>query len=89
MKFVLIFFFFYSAFAGPRWISFCERYLIADDPYQFENLTVDQLVDAYFSARNSGLKTKPVLREIIKRTKSELSRDDLEILTKLMNQEER
>lgn len=58
----LVFIFLLSghAVAGARWKSFCERYLVADDPYQYERLTVDQLADVYLAQFNSGINTKTV-----------------------------
>jgi len=34
------------AHAG-RWADWCERHLISEDPYQYESVPVDKLVDMY------------------------------------------
>lgn len=63
--------------------EFCERHLIAEDPYQYEHLTIDQLVDV--KIRNSIQKWKsPALEnEIKKRLEYEnLNYEQTEILTK-------
>lgn len=60
--------------------SWCERHLISDDPYQFESLTVDELLNECLTHISPAL-----LREIENRLKdTALSRDDREILSKLL-----
>lgn len=63
--------------------SFCERHLIADDTYQYDNFTVDQLIVLYFSAKSQAL-----IREMQMRAAQEnTSRDDKEILLKTLANE--
>lgn len=69
-----------TASAGPLkawWTNFCERHLIAEDPYQFESLSVDELVTAYHR-----VESKALVREIRARLETDLSYEDREILTK-------
>ncbi len=63
------------------WTGFCERHLLADDPYQFEQLTVDQLVDWYHLSKRSGLSTQVLVSEMRRRL-VDATPDDREILTK-------
>lgn len=67
------------------WRDFCEKYLIADDPYQYEDYTVDQLVGAHFYFWNQNYQSKALRKEIQKRLASQtLTAEDREILTKLV-----
>lgn len=45
------------------WRGFCERNLVADDPYQFENLSVPELVYIF----DTGSAREVVVREMTKR----------------------
>ncbi len=67
-----------------RWKNFCERYIVADDPYQYIDLNVDQLVTVYFAFKNTDHYSRSLHSEIKRRLADEkLSRDDREILSKL------
>lgn len=70
------------------WKRFCERHLVADDPYQFESLSVDELVWVYFSFRNQKHYSRVLISEFKKRLSRELSPDDREILIKTLANEE-
>lgn len=65
-----------------HWPTICERHLIADDPYQFEHLTTDQLIDTFIRHP----KVKALRNEIIKRLEYDptLSQEDFERLTKIL-----
>jgi hypothetical protein len=56
---------------GQRWAKFCERHLIADDPYQYEQLSVDQLVNLRIKYYNERHKSQVLENEIIKRLQYE------------------
>lgn len=73
--------------ANPSWWgNFCEEYLVAEDPYQYEALTVDQLVGVYWRFKNEGHKSKALVQEMkIRLLNPDLSYEDREILTKTMN----
>lgn len=58
------------------WKNFCERHLVGDDPYQFEHLTVEQLVAAYFTFGPS----KVLGDEIQKRLAGELTYEERQML---------
>lgn len=64
------------------WKDFCERHLIAENPYQYMDLSVDQLVDAYHRHKNQGLKSTALIDTIRWRAKQTTSDEDREILTK-------
>jgi hypothetical protein len=64
------------------WSDWCERRLIADDPYQYEDYTVDQLAEW---ARRRPTSQKVLINEILKRLLDpNLSTDDREILSKAL-----
>ncbi len=68
------------------WKNFCEKHLVQNDPYQYRELSVDQLVIAYFAFKNTEYLSEPLINEIKMRIQNpSLPRDDREILTKLLN----
>lgn len=83
MKIVLVMLMSMSAQAG-WWQDVCERHLIADDPYQYEGWSVDQINIEY---RLRAEKRKPLRwldREIKHRLNGDLSLDDRIILLTLI-----
>jgi hypothetical protein len=72
----------------PWWQGFCERHLIADDPYQFEGLSNDRLISLYFELKNSGSRPTVAINEMRHRLANpDLAPDDREILTKTLANE--
>lgn len=65
--------------------SFCERNLVANDPYQFEHLSVTQLVNYWFHLKeHRQMPSKELVNEIRKRlSDGGVSDQSKEILTKL------
>ena len=62
-------------------------HVIGDDPYEFLELSTDQLIGVYFECRNGKGNCTPVVNEMKARLLGDPSRDDEEILTKtLMNE---
>lgn len=60
----------------------CEKSLVAEDPYQFEQYSVEQLVDAASYRKH----TEVLIKEIHKRLDfEELTRDEREVLEKALN----
>lgn len=70
--------------AGGWWKNFCERHLIGNDPYQFEDYSVDQLVVAAARSIDSDLDTRVLTDEIYRRLDTDLSYEDREILVKIL-----
>ncbi len=70
--------------SGGWFRNFCERHLIADDPYEYEDDSIEQLVSAYFYFYNQGYRSKMLIKEMHKRLALELSDADREILTKTL-----
>ncbi len=71
------------------WSNFCEKYLISDEPNQYADCTVDQLVGVYWMFRNHGDRSGPLMAEMWKRVASDnLSDEDREILVKTLGNEE-
>lgn len=63
--------------------AFCEKHLIADDPYQFEHLSPDQLVDTKLRYFIEKIKYPVLDKEIQKRLEFQsLTYEEREILTK-------
>lgn len=71
------------------WKDFCERHLIAEDPYQYLDLSVDQLVDTYHRLKNQGIESRAIVDTIRWRAKQTTSDEDREILTKTIAEEEK
>lgn len=65
--------------------GFCEKHLIADDPYQYEELSIDALVNEWFSYLEARrLPSKVLIAEIKRRLNDPAtSAEHIEILTKL------
>ncbi len=81
---------FSSSAHASWWSNFCEKYLISDEPDQYRDCTVDQLVGVYWMFRNHGDRSRPLMAEMWKRLSSDgLSDEDREILVKTLNNEER
>lgn len=88
MKFLFSLTLLFSTSANAGWFSnFCERHLVAADPYQYEHLTVDQLVSVYWRFRQTGHHSVVLLDEMKRRLDEGLSIDDREILTKTLANE--
>lgn len=81
---VCIFLLLVGVTVSAGWFSnWCERHLIAEDPYQYEHLTVDQLVSVYHRHKNEKFHSKALIIEIkIRLNNVELSYEDREILSK-------
>ena len=69
------------------WSDFCEHHLIADDPWQYRDLNVDQLVNTYHRYRRDGVNTRVLVYEVRVRLAGNLSADDREILSKTLANE--
>lgn len=69
--------------------SFCERHIASADPYQYEALSVDQLVTAFWTFKRQGHHSPVLLNEMRKRLAEDLSYEDREIITKTLAQESR
>ncbi len=70
--------------------SFCETHLIGDDPYQFENLSTDQLVYVYWLNKNQDFKSNVLINEMRSRLDNYLlPPEDFEIITKTLENEPR
>lgn len=65
------------------WQNFCARHLVADDPYQYETLTPDELVDTYFRGDHSQV----LIDEMVRRLVAPLTHDEREMLTKTLEWE--
>jgi hypothetical protein len=86
MKALILFLALNSAHAGrftDWWAGFCERHLVAEDPYQYEALTNDQIVDLYHAHKRQRFESQALLWEIQNRLAGDLSYEDREILSKL------
>jgi hypothetical protein len=59
-----------------------------DDPYEYEDLSVEQLVRVYFIFFNQKYHSRTLIREIKMRLAGELSPEDREILTKTLANED-
>ncbi len=69
--------------------NFCEKHLIAHEPGQYRDATVDQLVGVYWMFKNQGHRSEPLLGEIWERLEGDdLSDEDREILVKTLGNEE-
>lgn len=60
--------------------QFCQTHLIADDPYQYEELTEDQLIAQWFSLKNNKppLYSEVLAQEILRRIERLKKEDDPE-----------
>lgn len=65
---------------SSAWSNFCEKHLVAEDPYQYENLSVEQLVTVYLRHMASKIKSKALAGEIIYRLRGELSYEERQLL---------
>lgn len=64
-------------------LNWCVAMLIGEDPYQYEHLTNDQIVDAYHRHLREGHHSRALVEEFLKRLRDEdLSYEDREILSK-------
>ncbi len=71
------------------WSNFCERYLISDDPDQYSDLTVEQLVSTYWYFYNADNHySKTLMKEMRWRLRDDLGHEDREVLTKTLNHAE-
>lgn len=68
-----------TAHAG-WWADFCERNLVAEDPWQYAHLTVDQLADTCIRHRLYNFHSKALRREVAHRLSGPLSYEEREIL---------
>lgn len=67
------------------WSGFCERHLACEDPYQYEGLTVDQLVGTFWRHRNEKFPSKALTNELRSRLNDPyLGDDDREIIEKTL-----
>lgn len=41
-----------ASLASGRFRKFCQRFLVADDPYQFDHFSNAQLIDEYYSSKS-------------------------------------
>lgn len=73
-----------SAHAG-WWSNWCARHLVADDPYQYENFTVDQLIETYFRASPSEV----LIKEMERRLERGLSFEEREMIVKALANKQR
>lgn len=72
------------AHAGGWWSHWCERNLVADDPYQYETYQPLELVDAWWAVRPPP---KVLRNEIVRRLKrGDLDPETYEILLKTLEQ---
>lgn len=69
-------------------ITACEAALVADDPYQYERLSAQQLITTYFNFKNAGDHSDALINEMRKRLRLELSYEDRETLSKTLANEE-
>ncbi len=77
-----------AANAGSWWSGFCERNLVMEDPYQFQELSVDQLITVYFRNLNQGFQSKALINEMKRRLRDRsLHPDDREVLSKTLANE--
>jgi hypothetical protein len=82
IKLILIAALLFSTAAHAGWWSdFCSRHLIADDPYQFEHLSVDQLVSALDRCQSN---CQSIVKEIHDRLRQGLGYEDQEALVKAL-----
>lgn len=70
------------------WQRICERF-ITDDPYQYESLTVDQLVKEYFYLANHKSSTEAVVHEMGKRLKKAATDEDRIVINSCLANERR
>jgi hypothetical protein len=67
--------------AQAGWFQdFCERHLVAEDPYQYEELTVEQLVSVYLRHRRERWTSKALRLEVERRLRGPLSYEEREAL---------
>lgn len=65
--------------------SACEKYLIAEDPWQFRDMNTDRLVRSWLSHVQHNLDLKVIEMEILYRINhTSMTRDDREILSKTL-----
>lgn len=67
------------------WADFCERHLACEDPYQYEELTVDQLVGTFWRHKNEKFPSKALTNELRSRLNDPyLGDEDREIIEKTL-----
>ncbi len=62
------------------WSSFCERHLVAADPYQFRGLSIEQIVNLCVAHRVQKFDSKELDKEVQLRLSGELSYEEREWL---------
>lgn len=85
--FILLLSFTHPADAAQFWRNIFSNW-IADDPYEFENVSIDKLVWYYYECKNQRMTRPPTLiLEITKRLNGELSCEDRIVLLSVLANE--
>jgi hypothetical protein len=71
----------------PAIIHFCSS-LVADDPYQYEDASVDMLVRLYYRFKSEGYQSPALISEMkFRLTMPGLSAEDRELLEKTLKED--